>query len=144
MPPEVTLCLERPAGFESLTDAEWRAKLMDAVGLEEERARAKRVARGGRVLGRKAILRAVPMDRPKTVEPRRKLRPCIACLDRSRRIEELERLLAFRGERRAALLRLMAAEPDVVFPHGTYRIRGVFVVASPVQTRAPAARALSA
>lgn len=145
MPAEVTLHVERPEGFESLNDDEWSAKLADAVRREEKRAREERLGRGGRVLGRKAVLRASPTERPKTVEPRRELRPCIACMDKSRRIRELELLLAFRIERRAALERFLAAEHDVRFPHGTYRVRGVFLVTPlPPQPCAPAALALSA
>lgn len=145
MPAEATLRIERPEGFASLPEDEWRTMLEDAVRREEERAREKRMAHGGRVLGRKAILRTDPTDKPKTVEPRRKLRPCIACLDEARRVQELGRLLAFRAERRAALLRFMAAESDVFFPHGTYRVRGVFLVKPPPSLPStPAAFAMSA
>jgi hypothetical protein len=131
MPEEVTLHLERPEGFESLTDDEWTAKVAEAVRGEEKRARNERATRGGRVLGRKAVLRAATTDAPKTVEPRRQLRPFIACRDKSRRRWELERLLAFRRARRAARLRFLADEPDVVFPHGTYRVHGIFLVEPP-------------
>jgi putative transposase len=131
MPAEVSLHLERPEGFESLTDEEWTAKVLAAVRGEEERARTQRLVHGKRVLGRKGVLRAERTDKPKTAEPRRTLRPCIACLEKSRRVRELEALLAFRAERRAALLRFLAADPDVVFPLGTYRVRGVFVVKAP-------------
>jgi len=144
MPAEVTLHIERPEGFESLTNDEWTTKLEEAVRREEERAREERLTSGGRVLGRKAILRAEPTDRPKTDEPRGELRPCIACLDKARRIRELEGLLAFRAQRRAALLRFIAAESDVTFPHGTYRVRGVFLVKPPPQSFTPAAFPLSA
>ena len=143
MPAEVTLRIERPEGFESLTEDEWRAMLEDAVRREEERARKERMARGGSVLGRKAILRADPMDTPKTVEPRRKLRPCIACLDKTRRVRELGRLLAFRAERQASLSRYVAGETEVIFPHGTYRVRGVFL-AKPPPSASSTAFALSA
>ena len=129
MPAEVTLHVERPEGFESLTDEEWTAKLAEAVRGEEKRARDDRAARGTRVLGRKAVLRAEPTDAPRSIEPRTKLRPSIACRDKSRRRWELERLRAFRRARRAALLRFIADETDVVFPHGTYRIRSIFLVA---------------
>ena len=131
MAAEVTLRIERPEGFESLSDDEWTAKLHDAVRREEESARQERSARGGRVLGRKAILRAEPTDAPRTVEPRRELRPCLACRDRARRIQELSALVAFRTQRYAALVRFLANERDVVFPHGTYRVRGVFRAAPP-------------
>lgn len=143
MPAEVTLRIERPEGFEALTEDEWRTMLEDAVRREEERARKERIARGGSVLGRKSILRADPMDTPKTVEPRRKLRPCIACLDKTRRVRELGRLLAFRAERQAALLRYVAGETEVIFPYGTYRVRGVFL-AKPPPSASSTALALSA
>jgi len=129
MPAEVTLRIERPEGFESLTDAEWTAKLEDAVHREEQRAREERVERGMRVLGRKAVLRAEPTDSPKTVEPRGRLRPSIACRNRARRIHELQALVAFRVARTAALLRHRAGVRDVAFPYGTYRVRGFFLLA---------------
>lgn len=127
MPAEVTLRIERPEGFESLTDAEWTAKLADAVRDEEERARRDRRARGGRVLGRKAVLRAAPTDQPKTVAPRGKLRPTVACRHKGHRFRAIDDLAVFRAKRRAALLRWLAGEVDVVFPHGTYRVRGVLL-----------------
>ncbi len=131
MPDEVTLRIERPDGFEGLSEAEWVAKLADAVRLEEERARGDRRASGLGVLGRKAVLRAEPTDSPKTIEPRRKLRPHIACRDKARRVAELAALVTFRAERQAALLRALNGERDVVFPHGTYRIRSLFLAAPP-------------
>ncbi len=132
MPDEVTIRLECPDGFEDLSDAEWSAKVQDAVLREEARAREERVAAGRRVLGRKAILRAEPTDTPKTVEPRRGLRPHLACLGKARRLRELDALIAFRAERRAAVLRAMRGERDVVFPYGTYRVRAfVFLCAPP-------------
>jgi putative transposase len=132
MPAEVTLRIERPDGFGLLTEAEWVAKVEDAVRLEEERAREDRRASGRGILGRKAVLRAEPTDSPKTIEPRRELRPHLACLDKTRRIAELTALAAFRAQRRAALLRALKGERDVVFPHGTYRVRSVFLTAPPL------------
>lgn len=126
MPDEVTLRIERPDGFEDLSDAEWITKLQDALRVEEDRAREERRIAGRGVLGRKAVLRAEPTDRPRTVEPRRGLRPHVACLDESRRVLELTALVAFRIMRRAAVDRTLAGERDVVFPFGTYRVRGFF------------------
>ena len=131
VPEEVTLRLERLDGFESLTEDEWTARVRDAVRAEEERAREERLALGARVLGRKAVLRAEPTDVPKTTAPRRELRPCVACREKRRRIAELEALVAFRAQRHAALLRHLAGEPGVLFPHGTYRVRGFFRTAPP-------------
>jgi putative transposase len=39
MPETVTLRIERPEGFESLSDEEWAGKLEEAIRGEEERAR---------------------------------------------------------------------------------------------------------
>ncbi|MDB5217388.1 MAG: hypothetical protein JWO86_5315 [Myxococcaceae bacterium] len=131
MPAEVTLRVERPEGFESLTDAEWTAKLEAAVRVEETRARQERAESGRSVLGRKAILRAEPTDVPKKVERRRGLRPCVACIDPPRRKHELALLSAFRRERDAAWRLHLAAVHGIVFPYGTYRVRGFFVMAPP-------------
>jgi hypothetical protein len=78
MPAQVTLRLERPDGFEALSEVEWVAKLREALRREEDRAREERKANGRGVLGRKAVLRAEPTDSPKTAEPRRNLRPHVA------------------------------------------------------------------
>jgi putative transposase len=137
MPEEVTLRIERPEGFEELSEAEWVAKLGDAIRREEERAREQRRAAGRGVLGRKGVLRVEPTDSPKTVEPRRGLRPHVACLNKARRRSELAALVAFRAKRWAALLRYLEGARDVVFPHGTYRIRGLFLSApAPLTTSA--------
>jgi hypothetical protein len=131
MPPEITLRVERPAGFEHLYEAEWTRRLRDALEEAEERARSKRRETGRGVLGRKAVLRAQPTDRPHTLEPRRGLRPHIACLDQARRRLELAALTAFRMARSQAWVRTIAGEPDVIFPLGTYRIRGFFRIQRP-------------
>jgi putative transposase len=134
MPTEVTLRVERPEGFESLTDAEWTAKLEAAVRAEEARARNERLESGTSVVGRKAVLRAAPTDAPRTLERRRGLRPFLACLDRTRRIHELALLSEFRRARDIARRNHLAAVRDVVFPYGTYRVRGFFLVAPPPTT----------
>lgn len=131
MPDEVTLTLERPDGFEALSESEWAAKVHDAVREKEDQARAERATNGSRVLGRKAVLRALPTDIPTTFAPRRALRPHVACRNKERRRHELRALMAFRAERGRALARLRRGERDVVFPYGTFRIRGVFTSAPP-------------
>jgi putative transposase len=131
MPEQVTLRAERLDGFESLTDADWSARIAVAVRDAEEGARRKRAGKGQRVLGRKAVLRALPTDTPKTIVARRGLRPCVACHEPARRQRALVALVAFREKRKAALIRHLAGERDVLFPHGTYRVRGIFVCAPP-------------
>src|SRR5262249_11690503 len=51
MPEMATLRIERPEGFEHLSDEEWQCKVLTAVHEEEERAREERRASGRGVLG---------------------------------------------------------------------------------------------
>jgi putative transposase len=131
LPAEVTLRIERPDGFETLTESEWVAKLESAIRNAEERAREERRVSGRPVLGRKAVLRANPTDRPETVESRGDLRPHVACKNKSRRIEVLKELVAFREQRAKARERLLQGELDVVFPYGTYLVRGIVLIEDP-------------
>jgi putative transposase len=120
-PETVTLRAQKLEGFEHLSDDEWSAKIRDAVREEEERARAMRAERNLRVLGAKKIRRADFTDRPKTVEPRRALRPHLACRRKEARIAALTALKEFRAAYRHARLRFETGELDVAFPYGTYR-----------------------
>jgi REP element-mobilizing transposase RayT len=132
MPEEVTLRVERPEGYEADSDDQWRAKLEEAVRVEEQRMRAERLRTPRGVLGRKNVLRAKPTDSPSTVEARHHLRPHLACLDRARRIVELTALIAFRVARLAALTRFLSGEREVVFPEGTYCVRARVRYAPPL------------
>jgi len=123
MPDEVTIELERIDGYQHLDAAEWSATVARAVQIEEEKARAARVQKNIRVLGRKAVLRAAPTDRPTTVEPPRALRPSVACRDPGRRAHALQELVAFRAAHRAAIRQRMTGDAAVEFPFGTYRAR---------------------
>jgi hypothetical protein len=131
MPEEVVVKIERPEGFEHLSEDEWRVRLKKAMADEEQRAQEERRRYKRRVLGRKAILRMRPMDRPDTAAPRGGLRPHIGCLDRALRKLKLRALALFRAARTAALVRTLAGELGVVFPFGTYRIRGFLTVGPP-------------
>lgn len=131
MPATATLRFERLAGFEELSDDDWRQKVLTAIAEEEEQARQARKESGRSVVGRKAILRSEPTSSPNTIEPRRNLRPQLACRNTKRRIEELKKLIAFRAARARCLRRMRSGERNVAFPYGTYRIRGVFRTTAP-------------
>jgi hypothetical protein len=131
MPEEVTLRAERPDGFADLTQLEWKTLVLDGIRAAERAARDERVAKKIRVLGRKAVLRAHHTDRPSTVEPRRGLRPNVACKDSEARIATLAALRAFRTEYRAMFKRWIARAKDVVFPAGTYRLLCFGVTCAP-------------
>ena len=122
MPKEVFIRIERPAGYEEMSDTEWREKLTAAIADRECAARSKRREDGRGVLGRKGVLRVSPDERPSSVEPRRTLRPCIGCLDKERRKIELAVLCAFRLAYRIALQKWRAGARETIFPRGTYAL----------------------
>jgi hypothetical protein len=137
MPEEVTLRVERPDGFEHLSEEQWARMLRDALTAEERRAREERQEKGMRVLGRKTVLRAEPTDRPKSTEPRRRLRPHLACRNTKRRIAALRALKKFRADYRIARRAFASGHRDVVFPVGTYLLPRI--ACARVRVRSPAA-----
>jgi len=119
----VVLRVERLDGFEELSEQEWSEMVATAVRNEEERARQERLEKGLRVVGRKAVLRTAPTERPRTIAPRQRLRPHLACRNVERRVMELRALREFRIKHRDALTRWCAGDRQVPFPLGTYRMR---------------------
>ncbi|MFO0741160.1 MAG: hypothetical protein U0270_34995 [Labilithrix sp.] len=103
--------------------AAWADRVRDAVARAERVARDQRLREGRRVLGRKAVLAVSAFDMPATSEPRRTLRPAVACRDRAVRIDALRQLVAFRIAYREARLRFASGDHRVVFPAGTYQLR---------------------
>ena len=97
--------------------------VLERVRAVEERASAERRRTGASVLGRRAVLRQKPTDRPATREPRRELDPRVAARSKWSRIEALMRNRAFRDAYAAARAALVAGVRDVVFPAGTYWLR---------------------
>lgn len=112
-----------PAVAAQESDAGWAARVREAVAEKERSLRSERLRQGRRVIGRKAVLRASQLASPSTSAPRRKLRPCLACKDRDRRIVELARLLEFRRSHERARTQFVAGDRHVEFPPGTYRMR---------------------
>jgi putative transposase len=127
MPEEVTLRFVRPPGFEHLTHAQWAEQIRSALARREAKAAREREETGKRIVGRRAILRQSPFDTPRRGEPRRGLRPRVACKNKWRRIETLRRNVEFQRRYRQALEAMMAGE-DVVFPGGSYQLRELGIV----------------
>jgi REP element-mobilizing transposase RayT len=123
MPEEIVLRVERPDGFEQISEEDWAAKVRAHVEEAEAAARTARLGTGRRVLGRKGVLRVDVRDRPQTVEPRGALRPFIACVDRACRKLELALLRGFRAAYRRALIAWRGGARETCFPPGTYRMR---------------------
>jgi REP element-mobilizing transposase RayT len=123
----VTLSPVAPAGWPGGADA-WNACVRDSVHKAEHAARERRLTSGTKVVGRRNVLRAAPSDRAMTPEPRRQLRPSIACKDPERRALALLLLREFRSAYARARARFVRLERDVVFPLGTYLMRLVYGV----------------
>ncbi len=120
MPAEVTLTLTVPPELER--GDELRDELAAMVtAAEEHYARVRRKA-GTRVLGRRGVLAQDWRDRPRGRPARRRLRPRVAARSAWRRIEALQRNLAFIAAYTAARHRWLAKLP-VEFPAGTYWLR---------------------
>jgi REP element-mobilizing transposase RayT len=120
MPERATIILTPPPGF---TVEEFRALASERVAEMEKEAARELEAEGRRFLGVRRVLAQKHTAFPAPGEPRRKLNPRIAARDKWKRIEALLRLKSFLTDYREALAKLRAGMEDVVFPHGTYRLR---------------------
>jgi REP element-mobilizing transposase RayT len=110
-----------PALIRDLDDA---PRLLERMVREREKELQQQVkARGSSFFGRKKVLRQSPWGRPDSPEPRRGLNPRIACRDKWKRIETLQRLKEFVAAYREARQRYLAGMTDVRFPVGTYWMR---------------------
>jgi REP element-mobilizing transposase RayT len=123
LPEEAVLELApAPARAEMTHEAFVEAVRCEVARREDEaRREADRDRRG--FLGRRAVLAASPNTIPTTWTPRRGLNPRIACRDRRRRVEAIQRLRSFVAVYRAAWARFKAGVRDVLFPPGTYALR---------------------
>jgi putative transposase len=119
LPDDVQIQLAAPPGWRG-SFAEWAATIRARVELEERRAAAKRAVTGDRVLGRKAILAASPTQRPKTIAPRRQIKPRIAAKNLFARLSAIDELEDFRHAYALAREKFLAGERDVAFPPGTW------------------------
>ena len=130
MPETIALKTIVAPGFDDTREA-WAARLRARVVARELEVRAKLCAAGKGILGRKAVRAASRFDRPNTSEPRRNLRPFIACKNRRRRTGALHALRQFRAAYRKARCRFVDGLRSVLFPAGTFGLRrlGVLIAA---------------
>jgi REP element-mobilizing transposase RayT len=130
MPETVKLRLAVPPIID-LARAEWDAHVREAVLAHERQTRERRLAKGIRVVGRKAVRAASAFDKPRTSAPHRDLRPFVACRNKWRRIEVLEALQDFHRRYAEARDRYVARVRDVLFPAGTFALRKLGVAIAP-------------
>ena len=128
MPDEVTLRITRPMIRPELDDARF-AEYMTRLVEAHEDSLAREHARAGRpFLGADAVRAQRPYDRPKTVEPRRKLSPRVAAKDETVRIAALQRIVEFVQRYRQAYTRWREGVRNIPWPVGTYAMRVVHKV----------------
>jgi putative transposase len=122
MPEELVLRCVRPPGWEQHSEKDFRRAVTEAIAKVEGDAAQIRALKGGRVMGRKAILRQCPTDCPRNGKARSTINPTVASADKWPRIEALLRLKAFR-EAYAQAREKWQAGLDVIFPAGTWWLR---------------------
>jgi REP element-mobilizing transposase RayT len=118
LPETVTLRISRPPGFPSTES--FRRDLDASLDHQEKRAAHEH---RGRFLGVARVLAQDPTSRPRPAEPRRGLNPRVAARDKWKRIELLQRLIAFLRAYDKAWIAMRAGRPRVIFPYGTYHLR---------------------
>ncbi len=133
-PDEIILTLERPPGFEDLTEEELEERIAKQTKELEDEARAKAAEKGASFLGRKNVMRTSRYACAKRKEHPFRIIPVVAAKDAEARIRRIEENLAWRKCYVAARDLFVGGERDVVFPYGTYmlpRLFGANVEAAP-------------
>ena len=74
-------------------------------------------------MGMDAVLRQAHSDRPKSSEPRRKMNPRFASLNKWLRISAIKRYKEFVSDYMQAWEAFKLGNRNVVFPFGTYALR---------------------
>jgi REP-associated tyrosine transposase len=121
LPHHARLVLHRPPGFED--SAEFIRSVTELLTAAEDRAATEREREGRSVLGARRVLAQKPFARPAPGEPRRTLKPQVACRNKWRRIEMLLRTREFPRLHREALDVWKAGIRSVLFPAGTWAMR---------------------
>lgn len=121
VPSSAPLELSIPPALAGESDVIQRLERM--VRERERELQQQALAKGLRFLGRRKVLRQSPWGRPRDAEPRRGLNPRIACRDKWKRIETIQRLKEFVAAYREARQRYLDGKTDVRFPAGTYWLR---------------------
>jgi REP element-mobilizing transposase RayT len=121
MPASVSLQLCPPPGFEN--DEGFVPTLEARVRVAEDAAAFEMGLAGRSFMGPRRVLAQSPFARPRSGEPRRQLKPRVACRNKWKRIEALQRLGAFVAAYRAALEAWRAGDRTALFPRGTWLMR---------------------
>jgi len=128
LPEKVRMKLTIPPGFTHMTPQEYSNLVMEKVREKEEEIQQSFKARGRKFMGAEKVKAQKKESSPNSYEPRRQLNPRVACRDKWKRIEILQRLKSFLKEYRIAFKKFQSGEREVFFPAGTYQMRKLFNV----------------
>ena len=121
MPDVARLQLTTPPAFTG--DDGFVDRLRQALRDAEDRAAAQLAEEGRSFMGVARVLAQQPRARPAPGEPRRGLKPRVACRAKWKRIEALQRLREFGWAYREALDAWRAGVRGALFPAGTWHMR---------------------
>jgi len=134
LPAVATLELVASPLHQSLSLLEWSRSVQQQLDLEVARIRGERIKSGQQVSGAKAVLSQHWNDSPDSYDARRTMNPHVACRDKWRRIETLQRNRAFLDAYREARKDWLCGKQHVEFPSGVWAMRdypGVKSAAAP-------------
>jgi len=97
MPETISIVFRRPNGFDELSDKQWQQLLREQIDEAETVAREERSQSGRSVVTPRKVLAQSHKRTPWTKEERRTLSPRVACKDKWRRIECLQRNKAWQA-----------------------------------------------
>ena len=121
MPDVVELQLVPPPSFKD--HASFVELLLESLKDAEQLAIARIEGEGRSFLGLAGVLSQSFDARPARPEPRFQLNPRVACRNKWKRIETLQRLKEFVSEYKAALAAWRSGVRDALFPPGTWHMR---------------------
>lgn len=121
-PEEITFKLTRPKIYTNLDDAEFVELMRVEINKKQNSARNEAESRGILFMGTRRVMKQNPFNCPRTIEPRRNMKPRVAAKNKWRRIEALRRLKSWVHAYREAWKQWKAGIRDVVFPPGTYAL----------------------
>ena len=121
MPAVAQLQLTPPPGLEG--DPAFVDRVMESLRQAEELAAEKLEEEGRNFLGVASVLAQNPFSGPASGEPRRQLSPRVACRNKWKRVEALQRLEEFARAYKEALAAWRNGVRDALFPRGTWHMR---------------------
>lgn len=133
-PESVVFELHRPRGYDDLSDEDLAALIAERIETREDSERAEAAANGETFLGRAAVLRQSRYARPAKRRDKWGISPRVAAKNKWSRIERLNADRAWLADYEDKRDRWRAGDREVVFPHGSYKMRvhhGVAVAPPP-------------